>query len=387
MSTQPNNSLTLKEWFQLAENYAAQFAAIGHVIGDQENRHYARKRFDELHSSVMNNLKSPALLADTPEEEGVGGVENNMKQVYLAYTVAIRLTEQGNAEELQDAETDAQRIALQILARMRRDRRDRPPGTVFAHVNMEGWQGDVISYMFAGTWAGYRVMVPVQVAAAALKYDAGQWDDDNGAPLLTDASGLSCPNLNHPSLGLTPQQRLDCLGVDVRSTGGSLVQRVPAGGTYTLNGDGEECEPLEVTVNGQEFTEVEEPCGGAHAGHRSAPHRAEQRYGGRRDHGGHGHAIGIPDRYRWRRALCAALAASCLLGASGADDPAPPARSGHLRPHARRAAHYARMAGMRGTCEVDAGQWGGRELRGRTVPIACRRNGNAGLDCMKPALL
>jgi hypothetical protein len=250
----PQNSLGLKEWFSYAEWLATHLADIGHTPTE---RHYARLAFPELQSLNTLDLRFPALLADTPEAEGVDNSSNNLlTRRYLAWTI-VKPVEAGNWDAVVDAEDECERIALQVLARLRKDRIHRN-GQVFADVDMNGWQGDTVS-VFAGIgYAAYRIMVPVLNAERRLVYDAAKWIGDDGPPLLVDVSGLSCTNLNHPTLGLTTQQRLTCIlgGYDFSdaATLAALTtqQRTDLEAEFGQDGSdsGEVCPPT--TVNGTE---------------------------------------------------------------------------------------------------------------------------------------
>ena len=50
---------------------------------------------------------------------------------------------------------NVQRVAKQLLARMRRDRLNYADQR-FADVRMDAWRGDSSSYFFNGAWAGWR---------------------------------------------------------------------------------------------------------------------------------------------------------------------------------------------------------------------------------------
>jgi hypothetical protein len=248
----PQNSLGLKEWFSYAEWLATHLADIGHTPTE---RHYARLAFPELQSLNTLDLRFPALLADTPEAEGVDNSSNNLlTRRYLAWTI-VKPVEAGNWDAVVDAEDECERIALQVLARLRKDRIHRN-GQVFADVDMNGWQGDTVS-VFAGIgYAAYRIMVPVLNAERRLVYDAAKWIGDDGPPLLVDVSGLSCTNLNHPTLGLTTQQRLTCIlgGYDFSDAATlaalTVQQRADLEDEFGGSGSGGVCPPT--TVNGVE---------------------------------------------------------------------------------------------------------------------------------------
>lgn len=207
----PTNSLTLKQWFSLGETIAETNVDIGHVIGDDEQRHFSRGRFPELQSAAFDNLKSPALIFETPESGGIDQSANNLLATkYLAWTVAIRLEEENNFVELIDAEDRCEEIALQILSGLRQ-MRIHLGGLTFADVEMDKWEGDAVSPFLKTSWAGYRIMIPVKVTEKRLKYNPGKWTNDSRPPLMADLTRISCANLNDPTLGLTLVQRRDCI--------------------------------------------------------------------------------------------------------------------------------------------------------------------------------
>lgn len=204
----PSNSLTIKEWLQFAEHIASSLVSIGHT---SSAKHFARSRFPDLQTDEFDDLRSPALVVEVPESSGVDNSSSNLLvNRYLAYTIVVRLQNAGDRAELMNAELQAETIAMQVLARLRTDRIHKG-GTVFGDVKMSQWEGDSVTPFLKENWAGYRIMVPVQVKDTRLTYDAGLWNDDDAPPLLRDLTGISCPNLNDPTMGLTTAQRLGCI--------------------------------------------------------------------------------------------------------------------------------------------------------------------------------
>jgi lysophospholipase L1-like esterase len=205
----PTNSLTIKEWFVFAEHLATNHTLIGHSATE---RHYVRSEFVDLQGAAFSDLHSPALIAEAPDSEGLDAASNNLlARRYLAWTVVKQLDGSDNPNARLDAELECETLAQHVLARLRAERIHRG-GNVFADVLMDQWEGSVMTPFLKAGWAGYRIMVPVLVNDQRLKHDPANWQDQPGAPLLLrDVSGLSCPNLNHPTLGLTQEQRLQCV--------------------------------------------------------------------------------------------------------------------------------------------------------------------------------
>jgi hypothetical protein len=205
----PTNSLTIKEWFVFAEHLATNHTLIGH---SPTERHYVRSEFVDLQGAAFSDLHSPALIAEAPDSEGLDAASNNLlARRYLAWTIVKQLDGSDNPNARLDAELECETLAQHVLARLRAERIHRG-GNVFADVLMDQWEGSVMTPFLKAGWAGYRIMVPVLVNDQRLKHDPANWDDQVGAPLLLrDVSGLSCPNLNHPTLGLTQEQRLQCV--------------------------------------------------------------------------------------------------------------------------------------------------------------------------------
>jgi hypothetical protein len=205
----PNNSLTWKEWFALAEHLATNLETIGHEPPD--NVRYVRASFPELQAVAFSNLSSPALIADAPDSEGIDNSSNNLlARRYLAWTIVKRLGDNNGYADIIDAELECETIALSVLARLRAERIHKG-GKVFADVQMDAWEGDGITPFLNNGWAGYRIMVPVQVSDQRLKYDPTLWTDGVGSWTYSDLTGLSCAALNHPTLGLSDAQRLGCI--------------------------------------------------------------------------------------------------------------------------------------------------------------------------------
>lgn len=227
----PTNSLTIKEWWVYAEHLAANHTSINHV--PDTHVAYVRKEFPELQGADFQDLQSPCLIAEAPESNGIDNLSNNLlAQRFLAWTIAKRVDVQtGTYAERIDAEVECEDIAMEVLARLRAERIHRG-GQVFADVKMNEWEGLLLSPFMPAGWVGYRIMVPVQVSDRRLKHDAANWTDAPGTTILNDLTGISCANLNHSTLGLTPTQRLNCLGVNVNDEDGNLIERVPAGGVY-----------------------------------------------------------------------------------------------------------------------------------------------------------
>lgn len=236
---------TLKSWFQYMENLARSNQSLLHT-GDA-NCHFVRSTFAELMGAIATKVKSPCMVVESYEAEGVDRKSNNLLiRRHLAFTIIKQLTDRQSQTQLLDFETDCETIALKVLARMYYDRLDstrtgRAKAQQFANIDLDAWQGDVMSDLLTGNWAAYRIQVPVINADDRLKMNAADWDDTNEVPLLEDLTGLSCTNLNHPTLGLTDEQRENCLYVIIYEADGVTERtRIPAGGTYTLTEAGEE---------------------------------------------------------------------------------------------------------------------------------------------------
>lgn len=210
----PVNSLTFREWFEYAEHLARNLTPIGHNPEAGIVR-YARVRFQEVISLSINELQGPCLLAEMPVSEGIDNKSNNLlAQRYLAWTIADRVDNQTTDVQRMAKETNCESLALRVLGRLRADRIHlQKAGTsgVFADVAIDRWEGECITEFLSGNWVGYRIMVPVLVNDKRLTYDPQFWSDGIGQGLFTDLTGLSCAALNHPTLGLTLAQRLQCI--------------------------------------------------------------------------------------------------------------------------------------------------------------------------------
>lgn len=206
----PNNSLTIKEWWVYAEHLAANNTAINHVPGTHVA--FVRSSFPELQGADFQELQSPALIAEAPDSTGIDNNSNNLLvQRFLAWTIAKRIdVQEATYAQRIDAELECETIALKVLGRLRRER-IHMNGQVFADVKMSEWEGEPISPFLPAGWVGYRIMVPVQVNDKRLIYDAADWNDPIGSVIYRDLTGISCANLNHPTLGLTQAQRLNCI--------------------------------------------------------------------------------------------------------------------------------------------------------------------------------
>lgn len=202
--------MTLKAFHAYMENLATQMEAIGHTTS---SCHFVRMSLLDALEANLTKLNSPAMLVENYDARGVDAKSNNlMVQRMVAFTIAKKLPgkDKDNPATRLDYETDCETIALQVLARMRKDR-VHLGGSVFADVDLDAWEGEVATPFFAGDWAAYRVMVPVSNVDRRLAYDSGLWSDDSTPAVPVDVSGLSCSNLNDASLGLTDQQRLVCV--------------------------------------------------------------------------------------------------------------------------------------------------------------------------------
>lgn len=174
----PTNSLTLKQWFAMGETLASIYTDIGHVIGDANNRHFARVRFPELQGAAFDELKSPSLLFETPESVGIDNSSSNLLvNKYLGFTVAKRIEDATDFAALLDAEDTCEAMALQVLARLRK-MRIHLGGTTFADVEMDKWEGDAVSPFLKESWAGYRIMIPVKVSEKRMVYNKSKWTDE-----------------------------------------------------------------------------------------------------------------------------------------------------------------------------------------------------------------
>ncbi len=261
----PQNSLTLREWFALGEELAARNTDIGHVIGDAAHCHFSRYRFVETASKVFDELKSPALLLETPESGGIDNSSNNLLvSKYLAFTIAKRLEDDRDHAERVLAEDECESIAMQTIARLRK-MRIHLGGQTFGDVEVARWEGDVMGPPFLNpNWAGYRVMLPVKVNERRLTYDPAKWNDDVAVPRLVDLTAITCANLNDPSFGLTTSQRNTCLlpTYDFSSSAvlSALTDVQRAALAVVFGGEGGECDP--VTIVDQDDQQVAEVAAG-----------------------------------------------------------------------------------------------------------------------------
>lgn len=206
-----HQQFTVRTFMEYMEQVAAQHTSIGHTDAQP---HFTRFNALMALEDQFTKLQSPALMCEHFEAEGVDAKSDNlMVRRYVAYTVAVKvpggLRSTGHDGVLQ-LEEQAETIALQVLGRMRNDRIHRG-GTIFGEVDMDNWQGQVATPLFNGTWAAYRITIPVSMVDRRLSYDSQVWDGDVSSPIYEDLTALSCANLNHPVYGLTITQRLSCI--------------------------------------------------------------------------------------------------------------------------------------------------------------------------------
>jgi hypothetical protein len=173
-------TLGLKQWFTLAESYARNLSAIGHT---DDQCHYARMRFHEVIAKEFTRLRSPALIADVPELEG--GTDGGTPRVRrnVAFSIVARLTtDRSNSTEVLQLEDLCQRLAHQVLGRMRKEKTLRLSSSQATSLAFHGdlelgaLEGDIITHMLRGNWVGYRVAVPVLHIEPRLVYNAEVWN-------------------------------------------------------------------------------------------------------------------------------------------------------------------------------------------------------------------
>jgi hypothetical protein len=232
--SQNHQGLTIAQMFAYMQNIAVQHVELQHGVGGRKA--FARMVLTEAYEKGYTQLDDTALIVESYEEEGIDNKSNNlMARRFLAWHVVKRLTGQNNdADQLISYEEDCQRIAKQVLARLRHDRLNYDDQR-FADVEMEAWRGDSSSALFNGKWAAWRIEVPVKHVDRQVVFDQNAWDDTTNPATFTDLSALTCPQLNDAILGLTDAQRTNCLYVTIYETDGVTERtRVAAGGTYTL---------------------------------------------------------------------------------------------------------------------------------------------------------
>lgn len=229
-----HKGMSIREWFVYMQNLAVQHLELQHTVGGRKA--FARMKLTEAMEQQFTQLDDMALLVESYEEEGIDNKSNNLMVTHhVAFHVIKRVDgQQGDAEQLVAYEEDCQRVAKQILARLRHDRLNYDDQR-FADVRMEAWRGDSSSYFFNGAWAGWRIEVPLQHVDRGLVFDVQNWSDTTNPDLYIDLQALSCANLNDPFVGLSDTQRLNCLGVDILDfSTGDTITRVAAGDTYTV---------------------------------------------------------------------------------------------------------------------------------------------------------
>lgn len=232
--SQNHQGLTIAQWFAYMANLAAQHVELHDGVGGRKA--FARMVLTEAFEKGYTQLDDTALLVESYEEEGIDKDSDNLQaRRFMAWHVIKRLGGQNNdAELLISYEEDCQRIAKQILGRLRRDSKNYDDRR-FAKVVTDAWRGDSSSALFNGKWAGWRIEVPVTNVDRQLIFDENAWDDTTNPATFLDLSGLTCEQLNDPILGLTTAQRTNCLYVTIYETDGTTVRtRVAAGGSYTL---------------------------------------------------------------------------------------------------------------------------------------------------------
>lgn len=232
--SQNHAGLTIAQWFAYMANLAVQHVELRDGVGGRKA--FARMVLTEAFEKGYTQLDDTALLVESYEEEGIDKDSDNlMARRYLAWHVIKRLTGQNNdADQLISLEEDCQRIAKQLLGRLRRDSKNYDDRR-FAKVVTDAWRGDSSSALFNGKWAAWRIEVPVTNVDRQLVFDQNAWDDTTNPATFTDLSALTCEQLNDDNLGLTDAQRLNCLGVTIYDTDGTTVlTTVAAGDTYTI---------------------------------------------------------------------------------------------------------------------------------------------------------
>jgi hypothetical protein len=232
--SQNHAGLTIAQWFAYMANLAAQHVELRDGVGGRKA--FARMVLTEAFEKGYTQLDDTALLVESYEEEGIDKDSDNLQaRRFMAWHVVKRLTGQNNdADQLISYEEDCQRIAKQILGRLRRDSKNYEDRR-FAKVVTDAWRGDSSSALFNGKWAAWRIEVPVTNVDRQLIFDQNAWDDTTNPETFTDLSALTCEQLNDPILGLTTAQRENCLYVTIRNVSdSSTVDTVPAGDTYDV---------------------------------------------------------------------------------------------------------------------------------------------------------
>lgn len=226
--------LNVRLYFQYMENIARMLTSIGH---DPENGvvRFARGQYDEQAGLVRTGIKDgPALFVDHYTSQLIDAKSNNLvMERGLQFAVMMPVPQKRDYDLIVDAKLQCETVAMQVVSRIYHDRRtNNPAAKKWINVLMDSLTGDFIE---GPNMLGFEVMIPVQNKEERLTYDPGLWDDDAAAHILQDLTGISCENLNHPTLGLTSSQRLNCLGVRIyESDGTTLNTTVAAGGTFTL---------------------------------------------------------------------------------------------------------------------------------------------------------
>ena len=207
-----HRGMTIREWFSYMQNLASQHGQIQHGVNGRKA--FARMRFTEALEQQFTQLATtgPVMLVETYEEDGIDNKSNNlMARRHAAWHICMRLSgQQGDVAQLLAKEEDCQRVAKEVLARMRRDRLNYDDQR-FADVQLENWQGDSSTALFGGSWAAWRIQVSFTHVDRDQVFDAQDWDDTTGPADVVDVTGLSCQNLNDPFNGLTATQRLNCI--------------------------------------------------------------------------------------------------------------------------------------------------------------------------------
>ncbi len=172
--SQTHPLLTVRTWYDYAEQLATEHVAIRHGEGGatRYTRMFLEQWLAEGHSKLDGGRCS--LIAEPYDTGFIDNKSNNIQAVRLLAWMVVKKVTPGDREAAIDAEAECEEVALDILGRIRRDRLT-PGSNVFADVRVEEAEGSSVPMALNGAWAGYRVQVPVQNVERRAVYRADRW--------------------------------------------------------------------------------------------------------------------------------------------------------------------------------------------------------------------
>lgn len=165
-----------EEYNSYFETVATHNKALGHVVGDESQKHFYKADIIELLGDLRSRFKNHALILEHAEDSPIDNVsDNEMVSQDCGFLVVATVSGRTNLKEVNEKREFCYRVAWQIISKLRNDyRKGIFFGFQYNTCHVTAW------YNEDSTLVGSRVTFKYE-DIAPIEFDSTQWTNETAA--------------------------------------------------------------------------------------------------------------------------------------------------------------------------------------------------------------